>query len=99
MALASPVPTVNLRILLAAALVLPALAVATPSASACRSPIYVIEHYVCEEQLPCASVNCILADPTVHCLVVDAEYYATYDWLNFDPLHPVFPSSPCTIEN
>ncbi|MEA3200157.1 MAG: hypothetical protein QOE90_1585 [Thermoplasmata archaeon] len=87
----------NLRLLLAAALLLPALAIATPTASACRSPIYVVEHYVCEGQLPCASVNCILGNDIVRCLVVDGQFYATYNWFDFDPLHDQLPGSPCTI--
>jgi hypothetical protein len=94
----------NARFVLLAALVVSSVAL-VPSAAAntcilCNPPP--------PPPLPCASVNCIIADAvalangakaTALCLEHYAIGLSTYDWLNFDPLHDRLPSQSCIILN
>jgi hypothetical protein len=82
----------NLRLLVAAMLVLSGVSLLAPGASACTSSNYLIQT-VCEEKVPCLSLNCILgyADDGVTCAIL----IATYNWADYDPAHDAFPSFAC----
>jgi hypothetical protein len=88
----------NIRILLAASLLLSTLSF-VPAASACRSDLPYLHEYCAGEPLPlpCLSVNCVkaialgVAGVVLNC----AEKIAEYDWANWDPAHDPLPSFEC----